>query len=150
MVANETRKRVKGMYDVLKARLSGDLKHLAELKIEQFVWSIILDINKREDPKLLWSEFLAWGYAKNILYDPENTNGQKFLWVLCVFIDWSKNSRKDHDMLNHMSIAGKKDEKELLLQDAERHVTELMGDHPDALSDEAKEDIGVYTNRPAT
>ena len=139
MVANETRKRIRGMYDNLKPRLSDDLKHLADLPIDKFALAILMVVNKKENPKLLWNEFLAWGYGKYIFYP--KSSGKKFLWHLRVFIDWDKSAREDHDMANHMAIAGKKDEEEVLLKDAENHARELLGDNPGALSPEAIEDI---------
>ena len=144
----ETRQRIVEHYEDVKASLEKELQHLKEVPIEKFVWAILSHINKKENPKLLGQEFLAWGYAKNLFY-PKST-GNKYLWHLCVFLDWDKTARKDHDMNNHMSISGKKDVHAKDIKDAERHALELLGDYPDAISDEAKEEIGIYINRPAT
>ena len=144
----EIRERIVKDYEEIKASLETDVSHLKGLLVEKFVWAILLHKNKKENPKMLAQEFLAWGYAKNIFY-PKSL-GKKILWHLCVFLDWKNTSEKDHDMNNHMSIAGKKEVKKEDIKGAEGHVLELLGDHPGALSSEAIEDILGPQPKPAT
>ena len=93
----EIRERIVKDYEEIKASLETDLSHLKGLLVEKFVWAILLHKNKKENPKMLAQEFLAWGYAKNIFY-PKLFNHPGLRTPL------QRRRNINHNIPNHLKI----------------------------------------------
>ncbi len=137
------RERTDELYQPLKNKIWGDngeLKHFQKQKAEMFAFNIIWEMDRSRNPTPLTQEFLTWGYKMGH-FTRDNFAKKDVLWKICVFIDWKENGEGYHDINNHMVLAAQKSVTKKMLEEAAKHALELLGDDPESLSNEAKEDI---------
>lgn len=145
------RERADDLYQPLKKSIweTGELKHFQKQRVEMFTFNVIWEMDNRRNPTSLTQEFLTWGYKMGY-FKKDSFAKKDVVWKICVFIDWKQEGEGHHDLNNHMVLAAQKPVTKKMLEEAAQHALELLGDNPEALSDEAKEDIMGASPQPAT